>query len=388
MSSIGVDWQERVDWETLRRVRVDRMKDAMRGAEVAGLLVQRFENLKYLTSLRPFTSLVYSPRYAAFLTAETHVCLLTEGGDYELFRRDMPWISDLRHWPYELSAMVAAVEGLIRENSLAEARIAYDDAVSPTVVDRLRSTFPSVEFVDGGELIGVAKAVKHPEEIKVLGRAIEIAEIGMAAALATIREGVKECEVAGEATRAMFAAGADALISYPQISTDPLRRMASDKQIRYGEIVLVDFNIGFCGYIGDFARCVAVGKPTPEQRHAYRAQRECVDAAIALSVAGGSTRAVQDGTAKIAESAGLAEYWQMRLTGHGLGTGFAPYEQPIIAGEMGFMTALEAGMVIAFEPGFFAPGLGPIRTEDVVLVTDGPAELLTRAPLDDRLLDD
>jgi Xaa-Pro aminopeptidase len=388
VSSIGVDWQERVDWETLRRVRIDRMKDAMRAADVAGLLVQRFENLKYLTSLRPFTSLVYSPRYAAFLVAETDVCLLTEGGDYELFRRDMPWISDLRLWPYELTAMVEAVEALIRENGLDEARFAYDDAVSPTLVDRLRSRFPSVEFVDGSELVAVAKAVKHPEELKVLRRALEIAEVGMAVALATIREGVKECEVAGEATRAMFAAGADALISYPQISTDPLRRMASDKQIRHGEIVLVDFNIGFCGYIGDFARCVVVGKPTAEQRHAYRAQRACVDAAIGLSVAGGSARAVQDGAAAIAEAAGLADYWQMRLTGHGLGTGFAPYEQPIIAGEMGFMDELKAGMVIAFEPGFFAPGLGPIRTEDVALVTDGPAEVLTRAPLDDRLLDD
>jgi Xaa-Pro aminopeptidase len=388
VSSIGVDWQERVDWETLRRVRIDRMKDAMRTAGVAGLLVQRFEHLKYLTSLRPFTSLVYSPRYAAFLAAEADVCLLTEGGDYELFRRDMPWISDLRRWPYEVAEMVKAVEALIREHGLSEARIAYDDAVSPTVVDRLRSTFPSVEFVDGSEPIAEAKAVKHPEELKVLRRAVEIAEIGMAVALASIREGVKECEVAGEATRAMFAAGADALVSYPQISTDPLRRMASDKQIRHGEIVLVDFNIGFCGYIGDFARCVAVGKPTPDQRRAYRVQRACVDAAIGLSVAGGSARAVQDGAAQIAESAGLADYWQMRLTGHGLGTGFAPYEQPIIAGEMGFMDELKAGMVIAFEPGFFAPGLGPIRTEDVVLVTDGPAEVLTRAPLDDRLLDE
>jgi Xaa-Pro aminopeptidase len=387
VSSIGVDWQQRVNWDELRSARIDRMRAAMQRAGIGGVLVQRFENLKYLTSARPFTSLVYAPRYAAFLPAEGDVCLLTEGGDYALYQRDMPWISDLRVWPYDLSEASKVVGALIREHELAEARIAYDDAVSPSLVDRLRSTFPSVEFADGADVIGEAKAVKHPEEVKVLRRALEIAEIGMATALATIREGVRECEVAGEATRAMFAAGADALISYPQISTDPLRRMASDKQIRYGELVLVDFNIGFSGYIGDFARCVAVGKPTPEQRHAYRAQRECVETAIEHSRAGGSARTLQDAVAKVAESAGLAEYWQMRLTGHGLGTGFAPYEQPIIAGEMGFMDELQAGMVIAFEPGFFAPGLGPVRTEDVVLVTEGEAELLTHAPYDERLLE-
>lgn len=386
MSSIGVDWQQRVDWDELRSARVERMRDALRRADVGAVVVQRYENLKYLTSARPFTSMVYSPRYAAFAAVDGEVCLLTEGGDYELHRRDMPWISDLRVWSYHTSEIVKSLEALVREHGLTEGRVAYDDALSPAVIDGLREVVPGLELVDGTQLIAEAKAIKHPEELKVMRRAIEIAEVGMAAAIATAREGVRECEVAGEAARAMFAAGADALISYPQVSTDPLRRMASDKQIRHGEILLIDFNIGFCGYIGDFARCVAIGTPTADQRRAYRAQRDCVEKAVELSRAGTSVRAIQDAVAAVADAAGLRQYWQMELTGHGLGTGLGPYEQPLIAAEMGYATELEAGMVIAYEPGFFAPGLGPIRTEDVVAVTDGDPELLTHSAYDERLL--
>lgn len=58
MSSIGVDWQQRVNWDELRGARIDRMRAAMRRAAIGGVLAQRFENLKYLTSARPFTSLV------------------------------------------------------------------------------------------------------------------------------------------------------------------------------------------------------------------------------------------------------------------------------------------------------------------------------------------
>jgi Xaa-Pro aminopeptidase len=50
------------------------------------------------------------------------------------------------------------------------------------------------------------------------------------------------------------------------------------------------------------------------------------------------------------------------------------------------MTTLRSGMVIAFEPGFFRPGVGPVRVEEVVVVTVGGHDLLTDLPYDDRLL--
>ena len=51
------------------------------------------------------------------------------------------------------------------------------------------------------------------------------------------------------------------------------------------------------------------------------------------------------------------------------------------------MKELEAGMVIAFEPGIFNPEVGPVRSEDVVAVTQTGCEVLTRMAYDDRLLE-
>ena len=102
---------------------------------------------------------------------------------------------------------------------------------------------------------------------------------------------------------------------------------------------------------------------------------------------GANAQAIQDSVKEIVESAGLQQYWHSYLTGHGVGTGFAPYEQPIIGSRMGFMKELKAGMVIAFEPGIFRPGVGPVRVEEMVLTTENGYELLTRMPYDDRLLE-
>ena len=385
MGEMGVDWEARVDWGALRQARIERLRDRLAAHELGGVLVQRFENIRYTTSCRPFTSLIYLPRYAGFVPLAGEVCLLSEAGDVDLNRDGMPWINDLRVWPYDVDESIEAVAGVIRDNGLDDQRIAYDDMVSPTVVLELAKLFPEAELVDGTRAIAEAKLIKHPEEVKVIRQATGIAEVGMAAARHAVREGIRECELAGEMTRSMFAAGADALVSYPQVSTDPRRRMGTDRRVRHGELVLVDINIGFNGYLGDFARTFSVSAPTAEQREVFRVQRGCIEAAIGAVAGGVDPQRVQDAVGDVVRDAGLAEFWADYITGHGVGTGAGPLEQPIIGTTMGFPERLESGMVIAFEPGIFKPGVGPMRNEEVVLVTDTGAEALTQSPYDERL---
>ena len=96
---MGVDWEARVDWGALRQARIERLRDRLAAHELGGVLVQRFENIRYTTSCRPFTSLIYLPRYAGFVPLAGEVCLLSEVGDVDLNRDGMPWINDLRVWP-------------------------------------------------------------------------------------------------------------------------------------------------------------------------------------------------------------------------------------------------------------------------------------------------
>lgn len=385
MGEIGVDWEARVDWPTLRAARVERLRERFRAHGIAGALMQRFENLRYSTSCRPFTSIIYFPRYASFVPTEGEVCLLSEAGDVDLCRSGMPWIADLRVWSYDVGENVAEVARVIADNGLERERVAYDDMVSPTVVLELQRRFPGLELVDGTRAIAEAKMIKHPEEVKVIVAATEIAELGMAAARRAIREGIRECELAGVMTEAMFSAGADTLVAYPQVSTDPRRRMGTDARVRHGDLVLCDINIGFNGYVGDFARTYAVSEPTAEQRRVFRAQRGCVEAAVAATQPGASPLDVQHAVQAVVREAGLEEFWAGYITGHGVGTGLGPLEQPIVGSTLGFVERLEPGMVVAYEPGIFKPGVGPMRNEEVVLVTEAGPRVLTRSPYDERL---
>jgi Xaa-Pro aminopeptidase len=375
-----------VDWDHLHRFRPQRVQEAMAEHGVDAVLSQRFDNLKYLTDFQPFTSLVYYPRYAAFLPREGTLCLLTETGDVALHTRSMPWIEDLRVWSYDLAASIRAVADLIRETAVERGTIAFDDVVSPVTVARLQELFPQARFVDGTDMLASARAVKDPEELKAIQRATDVAAAGIAAGMDAVAPGVRECEVGAEVARAMLAAGADALIAHPQVSTDPLRRMATEKEIASGELVLIDVNVSYHGYIGDFARTVAVGDPTAEQRTTYQTQLRCVRGAIDLVRDGADAHAIQRHVEGIAEDSGLGEYYHGYITGHGVGTTLAPYEQPIIGTTMGSITTLRSGMVIAFEPGFFRPGVGPVRVEEVVVVTEEGHDLLTHLPYDERLL--
>ncbi len=383
---IGVDWEQRIDWAALRAYRVSRLRERLAAADIAGVLTQRFENLRYTTSCRPFTSISYFPRYASFVPVEGEVCLLSEAGDVDLNRDGMPWITDLRVWPYDVAESVEVSARVINDNGLAEARIGYDDIVSPTVVLALAERFPGAELVDATRAIAEAKMVKSADELEVIRAATIIAEVGMAAAREALREGIRECELAGVMTHAMFAAGADTLIAYPQVSTDPRRRMGTDTRVRHGDLVLLDINIGFNGYVGDFARTFTVSEPTQEQRDVFTAQRGCVEAAVGAVAPGVHVDDVQAAVANVVQQAGLTEYWADYITGHGIGTGVGPLEQPIVGAGPGMVEILEPGMVIAFEPGIFKPGVGPMRNEEVVVVTADGADVLTRSPYDARLL--
>lgn len=386
MSSIGVDWEARVDWDLLRTSRIERAKNAIQEAELDGLLVQRMDNVRYLTSMRGFVSMMYYPRYGAFLSAGGDVTLLTEAGDFATVGPNMPWIEDVRIWAYDVAENARTVSNVLEDKGIVAGRIGFDDVTSPAVLFALKEQFPDIQFVDATGPIAAAKVIKHPEEVKVLRAAAEIAEIGMAAARDSIAEGVRENEVAGEMLRAMSAAGADAMLSHPQVSTDALRRMGTDKRIRFGELVLIDINVGYNGYVGDFARTFAVGGANDAQRRMYAVQRECLSSAIEAVTPGADTQVVQDAVADTVKAAGAEEHWHGYITGHGVGTGLGPWEQPLIGTTMGAITELKEGMVIAFEPGIFDPAIGPVRNEEMVLCTADGHEVLTRFGFDEKLM--
>ena len=150
-----------------------------------------------------------------------------------------------------------------------------------------------------------------------------------------------------------------------------------DRTIEAGETVIVDAGCVLDGYSSDCTRTFATGPLPAELKEAYRVCLEAQLAALDALRPGAVARDVDAVARDRIAAAGLGEAF-----GHGLGhgVGAALQEDPRLTQTSEWV--LEPGNVVTVEPGIYLDGLGGIRIEDLVIVRDGPPEILTSFPKD------
>ena len=148
-----------------------------------------------------------------------------------------------------------------------------------------------------------------------------------------------------------------------------------------GDLVVLDFGGVYGGYCVDLTRTVAIGRVAPEQARLFDAVAQAHAAAVAAANApGATTGSVDDAARSTLRTHGLDTYFG-HGTGHGLG--LEVHEAPRLtrrSPDFPGDTRLESGMVFTIEPGAYVEGVGGVRIEDDVLVTEQGSELLTDTP--------
>ncbi|HEY4621353.1 MAG TPA: Xaa-Pro peptidase family protein [Gaiellaceae bacterium] len=251
------------------------------------------------------------------------------------------------------------------------------EALERTVGGRMVATEPGalpaslaarVSWVDAAAELAAARAIKEPDEIEKLRRAIALCDTGQKEARARAAPGVSEIELWADVRAAIeVAAGgrtpllAD-LVSGPR--TEEIGGSPGERTLTEGELVLCDLVPRRDGYWGDSCATIALGEPNATARRKHRAVREALERTV---------EAVRPGL----RAGDLDELARSGLdyphhTGHGLGTAW--HEEPRIV--PGGKTVLEPGMVIALEPGAYADGEG-VRVEQVVLIGEDGCEVLS-----------
>jgi Xaa-Pro aminopeptidase len=231
----------------------------------------------------------------------------------------------------------------------------------------------NVSFVQG------LRKVKDREEIALMRRAGEITSEGMKAAAEAIKPGVKEYEVAGEIEYALRRCGAgptafETIVASGACSAFP-HGGCSRREIRSGDLVVVDIGATFDYYCSDMTRTFVEGKPSAKQQKIYQTVLKAHDTAFEAIKAGAVIGSVDAAARKVIADAGYGEYFVHRL-GHGVG--LEVHEPPSLFSEN--KELLAAGNVVTDEPGIYIPGYGGVRIEDTVLVTAKDAEKLTCGP--------
>jgi len=345
-----------------------RLKKVLRQNRLDALLVTHLPNIRYLSG--------FTGSAGALLVSERQVLLFTDGRYKEQARAE---VEGARVVVGCKAALVSAGEWLNENGKREGIRTLSIEAQHLTVADRAqlqKALRSDTRLREVPPLIERARMVKDEEEINRLRSAVRLGSSLFDAALKVIRPGTKEIEVAAEMEYEARRAGAEGM-SFETIIASGLRSAlphgrASTATIPPNGFVVCDFGIILAGYCSDMTRTVHVGKPNHDARNMYDAVREAQQAAIDRVRAGVSVAGVDQAARKVLTARGLGKYFT-HSTGHGVGLEI--HEMPRIA--RGQPELLGSGMAITVEPGVYVPGVGGVRIEDMVVVSEGGCEVLT-----------
>ena len=273
----------------------------------------------------------------------------------------------------------ALIEEAVSEQRIR--RMGFEDAYM-TVQDyeRYRKAL-SCDLVSATELLWQLRMVKDDEELEALVVAQRIAEKALAEILEEIRPGVTEKEIAARLQYLMLHYGASDMSFDPIVVSGPNGSLPhgvpSEKPIRQGEFVTMDFGCIYHGYCSDMTRTVAVGFATEEMHTVYQTVLSAQLAGIRAARAGVTGREVDGAARAVITAAGYGDYFGHSF-GHGVGVEIheAPNASPVNE------KPLPAGAVISAEPGIYLPGKLGVRIEDVILLTEEGCRDITKAPKD------
>jgi Xaa-Pro aminopeptidase len=233
------------------------------------------------------------------------------------------------------------------------------------------------ELVPRSGLVEELRAVKEPEELDSIRRAAAVADEAYARLADEPFVGRTETEVAWRMFQLLKEAGAD-WVAFPSIvATGPNGALPhahpGDRVVQAGELIVVDAGARVNLVVSDCTRTFAAGAVSPQLREIHEV---CLRAQLAglASVRAGVTGSDADAAAReVIDEAGYGEHF-----GHGLGhgVGMDVHEAPGLRPES--EDVLAAGNVVTVEPGIYLPGVGGVRIEDLVVVTEDEPEVLSK----------
>jgi Xaa-Pro aminopeptidase len=339
--------------------RIERLRAELDGLGAASFLVSHRVNVRYLTGFESSNAFV--------LVKHKQVLVFTDGRYAEAARE----IEGIEVVQVDRD-LAAAVGPQLKE--LAEPPVAFEaDSVTYAAHETLARS--GVELVPANGTIKRLRAVKEEEELDVIRRAARILN-DMYERLADLSVvGRTEADLAWEIKQMLHEERADDVSFEPIVGSGPNgarpHHHSGERKIERDELVVVDSGAKVDGYYSDCTRTFATGEIPDRLRHAYSVCRAAQESALAEVRAGADARALDALARREIEESGLAEV----LHGLGHGVGLELQELPVLrpTGD----GALAEGNVVTVEPGVYLAGAGGVRIEDLVIVHEAGAEVLT-----------
>lgn len=313
----------------------------------------------------------------AVLVTRRAVWLLTDGRFTEQAEREAPWARPLIR-KVGLARAAGDLAGRLRIGKL----LVQPEVMTLEMAAALRKHLPKTTKIDrAGGAVRRMRLIKDAGEVAAIRAAIRVGEEAFEVLRRKVKPGMTESEAAGLLEYEMKKRGASGP-SFPTIAAVDANAALphyrpSDIRIPKSGLLLVDWGARLGEYCGDLTRVLLIGRIRPRIRQMYQAILDAQLTAIAAIRPSIPCRQVDQAARRVLEKASLGKYFVHGL-GHGLG--IEVHEGPRVSYSSD--ETLAPGMVVTVEPGVYIPGLGGIRIEDDVVVTESGGEVLSRLPKD------
>ncbi len=324
------------------------------------LLVARLLNVRYLTG--------FTGSNAQLLVTADQAWFFTDGRYTEQSRREAPDLERVTYGNDHLGAVAA------KANELGLGRLAVEahDLTLEQHGKLTKALGKETEVVPRAGAVEGLRAVKDDQEREAIRRAQAATDAAFEAVLDLFAVGVSEAHIALELERLMREEGADGpafepIVAFGENSAEPHHR-PGHRLLEEGDVIKLDFGAISDGYHSDMTRTVAFGTPATALRKIHDVVRQAQQAGIDAARAGVACSRVDAACREVIEGAGYGDNF-VHGTGHGVGLEI--HESPWLGKDR--EEQVPAGSVVTVEPGIYIPGLGGVRIEDMVEVTDDGA---------------
>jgi Xaa-Pro aminopeptidase len=355
--------------------RLARLRATLPGAEVDAIVVTTLANVRYLTGFTGSAGVVVVTESDALLTTDGRYRTqsaeqLAAAGVADAVTIQIGDAQTQRDAVRALLTAAAARIGLEADNVTWSSQRRWQE-----LLEEAGSLVPTTGVVEA------LREVKDAGEIARMGRAAAIADAALVEVLPLFGEAgtrtVTELEFALALDTAMRRGGAedrafDTIVAAGPNSAKPHHQPTS-RPIRVGDAVVVDFGATFEGYRSDMTRTFCIGgEPTGELARVFAVVADSQAQGVAAVAPGAAARDVDQVCRDVIAQAGWAERFE-HGTGHGVGLDI--HESPTVS-PLG-TAILAPGVVVTVEPGVYLPGIGGVRIEDTLVVTEDGSRPLT-----------
>ncbi|MBN2387439.1 MAG: aminopeptidase P family protein [Anaerolineales bacterium] len=361
--------------------RLNQLGTALQAAGLDALALNPGPSLAYLTGLHFHIS--ERPVVVFFTPDREPVIVLPE--------LEMLKVTDLPMKAFAYAEDPTAWEGVFRQAAESLGLDGRQVGVEPRAMRllefrHLQAGLPEADFPDAAGVVSSLRVRKDAGEVAAMRKAVQIAQAALQAAIPLIKVGMSEKDLAAELVVQLLRGGSQSEMPFSPIvsggsnSANP-HATPTDRALRPGDLLVIDWGAAVDGYVSDLTRTFAVGEVDAEYRGIHQVVLEANAAGRAAARPGAPCADVDLAARTVIEKAGYGAFFTHR-TGHGLG--MEGHEEPYMRGDN--RLPLEPGMTFTVEPGIYLPGRNGVRIEDDMVVTANGAESLSDMPRELRLV--